>query len=308
MPVPPSCHRVVVNEYLYGFNCYRLSCFRCTYSVLSISSYLPLQYIILCHCHVTSVQEVHILPRSQQRGTTQPWASLQRRDTGVAQPALLDLYHPALYSHLPPSLSFQLLSSSQFTSSHTSMSFFKRKEKALIPPVADPVSSRGPSPGGAPPSYRSNASTYVPSRDGDPYSSAAPSAPSGYSGGAGYNNRGGSVGDVYTRGQKNIEQDRGELFAGYNPEKAGSGRFFNESPGMRGGPRGGEPAPGEENEEDVEGIKQQLRYTKQESVNSTRNALRLAREAEETARNTLGRLGDQSGMSDARMCAAARAD
>ncbi|CAL1695905.1 unnamed protein product [Somion occarium] len=31
-----------------------------------------------------------------------------------------------------------------------------------------------------------------------------------------------------------------------------------------------------------------------ESVNSTRNALRLAREAEETARGTLGRLGDQS--------------
>ena len=52
---------------------------------------------------------------------------------------------------------------------------------------------------------------------------------------------------------------------------------------------------GEENEEDVEGIKQQLRFTKQESVNSTRNALRLAREAEETARNTLGKLGDQSG-------------
>lgn len=39
-----------------------------------------------------------------------------------------------------------------------------------------------------------------------------------------------------------------------------------------------------------------MRFTKQESVNSTRNALRLAREAEETARNTLGRLGDQSGM------------
>jgi hypothetical protein len=42
----------------------------------------------------------------------------------------------------------------------------------------------------------------------------------------------------------------------------------------------------------------QTRYVKQESVNSTRNALRLAREAEETARGTLGRLGDQSGMSN----------
>jgi len=33
---------------------------------------------------------------------------------------------------------------------------------------------------------------------------------------------------------------------------------------------------------------------KQDSVNSTRNALRIAREAEETARNALTRLGDQS--------------
>ena len=51
----------------------------------------------------------------------------------------------------------------------------------------------------------------------------------------------------------------------------------------------------EENEEDVEGIKQQMRTTKQESLASTRNALRLAREAEETARNTVTRLGSQSG-------------
>jgi hypothetical protein len=55
------------------------------------------------------------------------------------------------------------------------------------------------------------------------------------------------------------------------------------------------PAPGEENEEDVEGIKQRIRATKQERVNSTRSALRLAREAEETARGTLLKLGDQSG-------------
>jgi len=44
----------------------------------------------------------------------------------------------------------------------------------------------------------------------------------------------------------------------------------------------------------VEGIKQQTRFLKQESVNSSRNALRMAREAEETAQGTLGRLADQS--------------
>ncbi|KIP11981.1 hypothetical protein PHLGIDRAFT_114040 [Phlebiopsis gigantea 11061_1 CR5-6] len=170
------------------------------------------------------------------------------------------------------------------------MSFFKRKEKNLIPPIADPVSARGPSPG-APPSYRSNASTYVPSRDGDLYNtSTPPPPPPSNSQGGGYN-RQNAVGDVYSRGQRDLNQDRAALFSGYNAEKAGSGRFFNDSPGA---PRGEEPAQGEENEEDVEGIKQQLRFTKQESVNSTRNALRLAREAEETARNTLGKLGTQS--------------
>jgi protein transport protein SEC9 len=183
------------------------------------------------------------------------------------------------------------------------MSFFKRKEKNLIPPVSAPVSARGPSPGPGQSSYRSNASTYIPSRDGDLSKSSSPAPPDAYgsstggSGGA-YGSRytrQNAVGDVYSRGEKNIDQDRGELFAGFNPEKAGSGRFFNDGP--RGPPGRDEPAPGEENEEDVEGIKQQLRFTKQESVNSTRNALRLAREAEETARNTMTKLGSQSGMS-----------
>ena len=54
---------------------------------------------------------------------------------------------------------------------------------------------------------------------------------------------------------------------------------------------------GEANEEDeeVEGIKQQMRFVKQESLASTRNALRIAREAEETGRATLDKLGEQSG-------------
>lgn len=46
-------------------------------------------------------------------------------------------------------------------------------------------------------------------------------------------------------------------------------------------------------DEDVEAIKGQIRFTKQESVQSTRNALRLAAEAEESGRNTLGMLGAQ---------------
>lgn len=173
------------------------------------------------------------------------------------------------------------------------MSFFKRKEKNLIPAVPEPTSSRNEKSRGSNstspmPAYRSsNAAIYVPSRDGpSPGSTPSPAPPSeGYS-------RSNGVGDVYTRGKANIDKDRGELFSGYKPE-GGKGRFFSEAPGSRAFDDNANP--GEENEEDIEGIKQQLRTTKQESVNSTRNALRLAREAEETARNTVTKLGDQSG-------------
>lgn len=159
------------------------------------------------------------------------------------------------------------------------MSFFRRKEQNLIPePQKGPAPPRSPAP-----SYKTVGSTYVPSRDGDLYGNndndKQPSS-GGYRG-DGYNpSRGGAP-----------DPNKSELFSGYNPERAGPNRFTTSDRG----PELREPAPGEENEEDVEGIKQQIRTTKQESVNSTRNALRLAREAEETARGTLLKLGDQSG-------------
>ncbi|KAJ7293612.1 protein transporter SEC9 [Mycena rebaudengoi] len=181
------------------------------------------------------------------------------------------------------------------------MSFFKRKDnnKSLIPPV-ESAQSHGHGNSSSPRPTRSSASTYVASRDGDPYSQ--PSSRTGsYSSDIkkpqDYNdnypqdkyNRNNGVGDVYSRpGDRKLDDDRAALFSGYNAEKAGSGRFFD-------GPQvGREPPPGEENEEDVEGIKKQTKYVKQESVNSTRNALRLAREAEDTARSTLTKLGSQS--------------
>jgi protein transport protein SEC9 len=49
----------------------------------------------------------------------------------------------------------------------------------------------------------------------------------------------------------------------------------------------------EEEEEDVQATKQQIRFMKQEDVSSTRNALRIAAQAEETGRGTLARLGAQ---------------
>lgn len=190
------------------------------------------------------------------------------------------------------------------------MSWFnKRKEQNLIPPIEPPAgvgAPRGNSSSPRPP-VRSAAATYVPSRDGDLYNSRSNSYNSGNSGGSqpppeGYSaprdryQRNAPVGDVYSRGQGDLDRDRNELFSGYNPAKAGGSGRFVDGPGFR------EPPPGEENEEDIEGIKQQTRFLKQESVNSTRNALRMAREAEETARNTINKLGDQSGAFSGGLC------
>jgi len=156
------------------------------------------------------------------------------------------------------------------------MNLFKKKPES-IPPVTPPTDT----PTGFRP-LKSNASSYVASRDGDPYSSRGNY--NGQPGLADRYKRNLGVGDVYSRNEGQLEQDRNELFAGYNPAKAGSGRFFD-----------GQSFPEGEGEEDEEGIKQQTRFVKQESVASSRNALRLAREAEETALNTVNRLGDQSG-------------
>lgn len=50
----------------------------------------------------------------------------------------------------------------------------------------------------------------------------------------------------------------------------------------------------QQEDEDVEEIKQDIRFTKQQSVASTRNTLRMAQEAEMSGENTLGMLGSQS--------------
>jgi len=50
----------------------------------------------------------------------------------------------------------------------------------------------------------------------------------------------------------------------------------------------------EEDDEDVEAIKQEIRFVKQDSLASTRNAIRIGLEAEEQGRNSLARLGTHS--------------
>ncbi|OAL37408.1 hypothetical protein AYO20_03257 [Fonsecaea nubica] len=49
----------------------------------------------------------------------------------------------------------------------------------------------------------------------------------------------------------------------------------------------------EEEEEDINALKQDIKFMKQQDVASTRNALRIAAQAEEMGRNTLARLGAQ---------------
>ena len=177
------------------------------------------------------------------------------------------------------------------------MSWFnKRKERNLIPPVesASPSSMSRSASGNSTslqPAVRSTAATYNPSRDGDPYNSYDNSPVANPTELLDKYQRNKPIGDAYSRGQGNLDRDRNELFSGYNPQKAAPGRFVD-GPGI-----GREPPPGEENDEDIEGIKQQTRFLKQDSVNSTRNALMMARQAEETARSTIGRLAEQSGTS-----------
>lgn len=212
------------------------------------------------------------------------------------------------------------------------MSWFARKNKPVIPPV-EPPSSGNPPPASAPPStYRSTSSTYIASRDGDLSDPRSYSnLPSGYgqrnnSYGANQGDRNGdggrpdyarqgssygdsapsqtygnqshrtgygaksSVSDPYARGERNIDLDRNALFADAAPPEESQGRYRFQD-GLAGPP----PEPTGNEDEDVEAIKTQTRFLKQDTVASTRNALRMAREAEESGRATLLKLGEQSG-------------
>jgi hypothetical protein len=107
---------------------------------------------------------------------------------------------------------------------------------------------------------------------------------------------------------------RAALFAGYNPDalpKTDGRRQYSSDPygpagGEGGGGGGGGGGTEQDEEEEVEMIKRDIRGVKQETLGSSRNALRIAREAEETARGTLSKLGDQSGASEPRIRASQR--
>ncbi|TIA97385.1 hypothetical protein E3P94_02420 [Wallemia ichthyophaga] len=84
---------------------------------------------------------------------------------------------------------------------------------------------------------------------------------------------------------------RSELFSGAPPRTAQR----NQGGGITNSAQGLDEEQHTANEdEDVEAIKQQTRFVKEDSRESTRNALRIARETEDNAANTMMKLGDQS--------------
>jgi len=86
--------------------------------------------------------------------------------------------------------------------------------------------------------------------------------------------------------QKQKTQANGLPDYQYNPDNAGADRSYG-AYGDR------QLTAEEEEEEDIQATKQEIKFMKQQDVASTRNALRIAAEAEEMGRNTLARLGAQ---------------
>jgi hypothetical protein len=138
-----------------------------------------------------------------------------------------------------------------FTGNTIAMSFFKRnKDAPLIPPVAAPPQAK-------PDPYASNGSNRGGGGGGgDPYARSKPAAGAG----AGV---GGSA-DPYARNAVGPDDAaRNELFSGYSgPEKVEPTRKY--------GYEGREMEEDFDEDEEVEGIKQEMRGLKQESLASTR--------------------------------------
>ena len=136
--------------------------------------------------------------------------------------------------------------------------------------------------------------------DGPAADSGSKYGPSGY----------GGLGRTNSNDTTTTEDNRDALFGGAKDRSAqkaalppSNGRpdgGYSAESGTSGG-SGGYGAYGEERqltaeeeeEEDVQATKQQIRFMKQEDVSSSRNALRIAQQAEETGRATLARLGAQ---------------
>ncbi|KAJ5595226.1 uncharacterized protein N7459_001434 [Penicillium hispanicum] len=192
----------------------------------------------------------------------------------------------------------------------------------VAPPPADhPGASGSPAPAGGPHGIPSDNkySGYTPNRYGNQGGYGSDRFGSGAGAGAGSSRYGaggyGGLGSTDPN-DPNVEADRSALFGGARNRAQDRPQGGPPPPYSEGqGQGGGQPSYGgasneysmatyqdrqltaeEEEEESVQATKQEMRFVKQGDVSSTRNALRVAAQAEETGRSTLARLGGQGEM------------
>lgn len=194
-------------------------------------------------------------------------------------------------------------------------------QAGVVPPPADYQGGNGsPAPAGGPHAIPSD-NKYSANRYGnqggygsDRYGSGSNGAGAG-AGASRYGSGGyGGLGSADPNDPSASDAARNELFAGARDRAQPNGGAAPPpySPGQEGG-QGGDYGGGsneysmatyqdrqltaeEEEEENVQATKAEMRFVKQGDVASTRNALRAAAMAEETGRSTLARLGAQGEM------------
>ncbi|KAK4628878.1 hypothetical protein CLAFUW4_08216 [Fulvia fulva] len=207
------------------------------------------------------------------------------------------------------------------TSSFGSLSLNDSKDIKSQPPGYSP--GNGPAPsryekspvpqggyGGSqpPPRYQNNGNSYgqAGGYGSDPYgtgSSGSRHGAGGY-GGLGRSNsnetmstdagRNALFGDAATRRANQPARDiQGQQQSGGASYSNTGGYDSTEMPGGYGAGPPRELTAEEQEEEDVMAAKQEIRFIKQQDVSSTRNARRIAEQAEQTGRETLARLGAQ---------------
>jgi len=100
-------------------------------------------------------------------------------------------------------------------------------------------------------------------------------------------------GNAAQRQQAQSQQPSGAYGANGQSGAYGSAGGYGQSSGTYGAYGDRELTAEEQEEEDINATKNEIKFMKQQDVSSTRNALRLAQQAEETGRDTLARLGAQ---------------
>ncbi|ORZ14151.1 hypothetical protein BCR42DRAFT_418154 [Absidia repens] len=168
--------------------------------------------------------------------------------------------------------------------------FWKKKDKESKASSA----SSSTNPFDEPTTQQSSSSLYsntsgTSNTSGQPYSG---------NGGSRYNNT--TTNDYSTNNgrygnNRSYEQNRDDLFAGSSPRRSPSQQYDSQGQDDAYG-RSTKSRYGEDEEEDQEvgGLKKQIRDVKQESLQSTRNALQKITEAEQSAAQSMNQLGTQS--------------